>query len=115
MISALSVIYKIIIQEYLNEDSWSKNKVFLTNEIKEALKLQLSDKDKEVDPAIQEEIRKRNIFLNELQAMKRIEFAKNQLFLKYFYERSGVDTMKDQNENMDFEAKQLMSYLSRDK
>lgn len=37
--------------------------------------------------------------------MKRIEFAKNQLFLKYFYERSGVDTMKDQNENMDFEAK----------
>ena len=42
-------------------------------------------KNNEKDPAVEGEIQKRTILLNELQALKRIEFAKNELFLKYFY------------------------------
>jgi fructose-1,6-bisphosphatase len=46
MVSVLPVIYKIILEEFINEDSWSKNKTFLISEIKEALKILHSTKDK---------------------------------------------------------------------
>lgn len=70
MTTCLSVIYKIIVEEYLPEDSWNHNTEFLSNEIKEALKLLHSTKDR--PEAEDVDCRRNNILLNELIMEKRI-------------------------------------------
>ena len=101
MASCLSTIYKIIVEEYLSENSWSRNQKFLFSEIKEVLKL-LDAVNRRPEEADDLDCRKNNIILTELQSERRLEFAKNEFLLKYYHERSGIDAMKDPGENMDF-------------
>jgi len=110
--SVLSVIYKIIVEEYLPEESWTHNQVFLSNEIKEAFKILRVEKEEEL---VELNCTRNNLILTELQAERRIDFAKNEFLLKYYHERSGIDAMKDTTENMDFEAKELLSFMSKEK
>lgn len=112
--SCLSLIYKIIIEEYLPEGSWSHNREFLSNEIKEAFKM-LHIAREQPEEGADLDCKRNNLILTELQAERRIDFAKNEFLLKYYHERSGIDAMKDPEAGMDFETKELLAFMSKNK
>lgn len=108
LISYATIVSKICMEEFANPSSIGSNNKFLQKELKEALKLKMSEGV--VDP---ETVRKSNIMIQELLQYKQLELAKNQLILKYFYERGGVDVEASENpKNNDKEMQDFLAQMA---